>query len=299
LHDYEWERLFVVLTAYFDESGTHGGSPITVMAAAMANVEQWAKYRRDLAHVKMRHGFNVFHAKEFKQRTGRFAGWSRERCYALTQDLSSLTDGKLMESVEFVLDNADYEKEYRSKEKPNKLALDSKYGLCFRQCLLYFILYLGDKFKDHADIEDCTFNVVLESGHKNAGAAVVIFEEIQKETKELGINLLGALSFAGKDQCQEFLLPDFLSYMAAHADRQRRAGRSYTPRLQSMAPPFANDSPPGGVTHLEFKPNGLAEIRGSLEKQLQARHSKRSPPGKEHLHTNLELPSSILNLGTA
>jgi hypothetical protein len=39
-----------------------------------------------------------------------------------------------------VLSNATYENDYKGGKKPKKLRLDSKYGLCFRQCLYFFIL---------------------------------------------------------------------------------------------------------------------------------------------------------------
>jgi hypothetical protein len=46
-HRWEPERIFVILTAYLDESGTHGDSPITVMAGVMANATQWARFEAE------------------------------------------------------------------------------------------------------------------------------------------------------------------------------------------------------------------------------------------------------------
>jgi Protein of unknown function (DUF3800) len=51
-HRWEPERIFVILTAYLDESGTHGGSPVTVMAGMLANARQWKAFERNFQRLK-------------------------------------------------------------------------------------------------------------------------------------------------------------------------------------------------------------------------------------------------------
>jgi len=139
-HRLEPERQFLILTAYLDESGTHGDSPVTVMAGALGTVRQWSRFQKIFDRLKRDHQFETFHSKEFVQRTGRFSGWSPERCIALLKDLAISTEGTFTDGVVMIFENAAYEEEYRNGDKPRRLILDSKYGLCFRQCLYYFML---------------------------------------------------------------------------------------------------------------------------------------------------------------
>jgi len=67
----------------------------------------------------------------------------------------------------------------------------------------------SDRFGKSTTTGDISLNAVLESGYKIVGAAARIFEEAKAETNKLGINLLGASSFATKD-CDELMLPDFV-----------------------------------------------------------------------------------------
>ncbi len=67
-HRWEPERIFVVLTAYLDESGTHDGSPVTVMGGMLANALQWTRFEQAFGLIKKRHGFKIFHTKKFKRR---------------------------------------------------------------------------------------------------------------------------------------------------------------------------------------------------------------------------------------
>ena len=78
-HRWVSERLYVILTGYLDESGTHAGSQATVMAGVMANARQWEKFEWAFQTVKKEFGFMVFRTKEFKKKRGDLRGWSNEK----------------------------------------------------------------------------------------------------------------------------------------------------------------------------------------------------------------------------
>jgi hypothetical protein len=139
-HRRQPERIFVILTAYLDESGTHDGSPVTVMGGMLANARQWEAFEKGFSKLKAVHGFQIFHTKKFKKKDGDFRGWTTDQCFALMNDLAPMTAAAFTEGVTVALDNAAYEAEYRLGDKPKRLRLDSKYGLCFRNCLLFFAL---------------------------------------------------------------------------------------------------------------------------------------------------------------
>jgi hypothetical protein len=59
-HRWEPERLFMfIYTAYLDESGTHDGSPLTVMGGVLARAEQWRDFEKKFAAVQSEYGFRV------------------------------------------------------------------------------------------------------------------------------------------------------------------------------------------------------------------------------------------------
>jgi hypothetical protein len=284
--DGDERRLYVILTAYLDESGTHGGSPVTIMAGALGNQAQWGKFRREFALLKMSYGFNHFHAKEFKSRSGQFAGWSPERQIKLILDLQNLIGNSQMDGIEFVLDNQDYELYYKAGVKSNKVQLDSKYGLCFRQCLMYVVAFVARKFAENpiATIDETSLHIVIEGGHKNVGAAAKIFDETQKDISKLGVDILGTLSIATKDRSDELMIADMMAYAAfGNANKVRLGTASRDFPLEDgpiFATPIRQDAE---MAHLEFKPGAIAGLRAQLEAVAEARKRRReqlnaSPP---------------------
>ena len=45
-HRWIAERRFVVITGYFDESGTHGSSPLSLMAGHVGDARQWRNFEK-------------------------------------------------------------------------------------------------------------------------------------------------------------------------------------------------------------------------------------------------------------
>jgi len=264
----------LILTAYFDESGTHGGSPVTVMAGALGTKAQWGRFPSEFALLKMSHGFNIFHAKEFKARNGRFAGWWPERCLRLIFDLQNLIGNSDMDGVEFVLDNRDYDSYYRIGKRSNKLQLNSKYGLCFRQCLFYIVIFITKKFSRYpiASVDETSLNVVIEGGHKNVGSVTKIFDETKKEISRLGINLLGTITVATKDCSSELMIADMMAYAAFDNACKLRMGKARRAMPLEDSPIFSTPiRKEGEMAHLEFKPGAIGDLRAQLEAAVEAR----------------------------
>lgn len=264
-HRFEPERLFVILTSYFDESGTHAGSPITVMAGVMGTAAQWGRFQIALDRLKRRFGFRVFHANEFKARTGEFSGWSPEKCIALIGELSDLTGDKLMHGAVLTVKNSDYDTYYRTSDTPRKLRLDTCYALSFRLCLVHM---MGDAMRRQSNnkyLDRLRLNVVLESGHKHSGDAARAFHEEMKALQAAGCDLLAGMTLADKDKCDPLMVADFL----AHTTYMRGEAAAFPP------PPIDGDlldvRQKGTLMHLGFDPGGLAEYKASLVDRWNAR----------------------------
>lgn len=253
----------LILTAYMDESGTHGGSPATVMSGAMANARQWSRFQGRLDVMKQRYGFRVFHAKDFKALSGEFRGWSAEKCWGFIHDFGIAGAG-LMEVVTCSLPNADYAHSYkRVASDPARLRLDTAYALCFRYCLTHLIMEVLRRLGHHKKLLQANLNVIAESGHRHAGDAKRVFDEIKEELEGLGCHTLGSLTFAKKDECDPLMLAD---YLATGTFRLEVAEQNEPPEQ-----PVTINRKVTGWTQITFDAQGLASLKSCLISGLGAR----------------------------
>jgi len=86
-------KIFAMLQAYMDDSGTHSGSPICVLAGYFGGERQWVNFDKEWSRVLRNVGVEEFHAKRFwgKDREGRrldeYEGWSDEKVDMFLGDL--------------------------------------------------------------------------------------------------------------------------------------------------------------------------------------------------------------------
>jgi hypothetical protein len=94
-HRWKPGRIFITLTAYFDESGTHGGdgsadhstSPTLVMAGMMGTANQWMRFEADLAKLRRVYGFKVLHMLDFKKTAARILWLGPRKTSAISEGL--------------------------------------------------------------------------------------------------------------------------------------------------------------------------------------------------------------------
>lgn len=222
-------RLFVILTGYFDESGTHGGSPVTIMAGVLGTANQWRRFETELVKLKARYGFTVFHTKEFKDRSGEFWGWSAAKQSGLLAELVELLSNGFMRANVFTVMNEDFEQEYKGglPAAPRKLRLDTAYGMAFRYVLTDLLVEASQRLGTHKRFADTRMHVVVESGHRHAGDAKRIFDETQRELNGLGSRLLATITFAKKSDCDPLMVADFPSIYDVHGADGTRNASSY------------------------------------------------------------------------
>jgi hypothetical protein len=265
-HRWEPGRIFMILTSYFDESGTHGTSPATVMSGIMGTANQWQRFQLRLNRMKRKYGFTVFHAKEFKAARGEFADWPEENYKSLLVELGQAS-GDLMAAVNCSLPNLEYQQDFRGGGKPKKLRLDSAYGLCFRHCLSHLILEAIRKLGHHKKFAQTTLHAVLESGHPNAGDAERIFNEMKQELQGLNSHLLSTITFAGKTESDPLMVVDFLSHGTLMMEL---AGRNNPPEGGSD---LIISEKATTMTNWKFGPGDLAALKARLIEKVEAQRA--------------------------
>jgi hypothetical protein len=204
-HRWEPERLFVIFTAYIDESGTHGRNPDLVMGAFLGHAYQWRVFNRDLDRIRKCYGFDIFHAKDFKALQGEFKGWGDQKCLRLVDDLTALVRDRLTQGATINLERELYLRGYRERPFPPKMQPDSQFGVCFRALLAYLIATVATIGKSPI------LHVVVEAGHQNVGCIDPIFREFRERLKRNGVDLLGTVTRAPKGETEELMVADFLA----------------------------------------------------------------------------------------
>jgi hypothetical protein len=151
--------MIMLYIAYFDEADTHGPTPTIIMAGFLGSVPQWDTFGRRLRRLHRRDGFSIFHANEFKAKTGEFAGWDDAKCMKLVNDLTELVRDNLTEGLTVHLEREHYLNECRTPPIPKKMTLGSQYGICFRACMRQLLESIWGDGKRHR------LDVVIEGEH--------------------------------------------------------------------------------------------------------------------------------------
>jgi len=245
----------LLYTAYFDESDTHGLSPNVIMACFLGNLRQWELFGRRLRNLQRRDGFRIFHATEFRNKSGEFAGWSDKKCSNLVHDLTVLVRDTLTEGVTVCLERDRYIDEYRKPPVPRKMTLDSQYGVCFRACMAQLIAIVM------ADGNRHKLNVVIEDGHTNVGDTERIFNDLRVQVRRrFGVDLLGTHRVAKKEGAAALMVSDFLAYSYLLMRSSKESGSGDYAEIAPI--PRKREA---GLTFLDLLPDALMRLKEKFE----------------------------------
>jgi Protein of unknown function (DUF3800) len=158
------------LTAYFDESGTHGNSEVAAMAGLVGDKRQWAKFEKRVRKLFVRHKVGTFHTVDVRRTKADFKGWKVDRKIEFLDEFQHIINETLLSGVAAFIRREDYAY-YSGLAWPKGTRRDSEYGILFRACLSQTIDTIS-----HLDIADePKLKIVLEDGHNNRGDALRIY----------------------------------------------------------------------------------------------------------------------------
>jgi hypothetical protein len=104
----------VIITAYFDESGTHEDAPLSVMAGYVGDEQQWQDFNERVGDLFAEFGVRQFHLVDLKHSDKDFAGWSIDKKIQLTDELQHIANETLESGVTTFLGEETYQKHYGS-----------------------------------------------------------------------------------------------------------------------------------------------------------------------------------------
>jgi hypothetical protein len=248
-HRRDAERLFMVLTGYFDESGVHGGSPVTIMAGYIAEARQWRKFEKRASKIFKKYNVDIFHTIDVRRTDKDFTGWSIDKKLVFIDEFTTIINETLGIGVSSVIHEADYRKFYADKERPSRVIVDSKYGILFRASLASAIKspWLVNRWREG---EEPKLNIVLESGHPNAGDAVRLYDFFKQGGSDRR-RVLSGLTFESKADC----LPLAAADMFAYVTYQKEVGAKLWGVLKK--PSKAAASYPGNLYRVDINQQAL------------------------------------------
>jgi Protein of unknown function (DUF3800) len=201
------------LTAYIDESGTHGHSPMTVMAGFIGYADEWDKFDLKWRDILLANELAYIHGKELWQGTGQFRDrprWEGSARAALAGLVAPLVLRYARFSLSVILDNAVYDRDYIGgdpKLRKHRHPVDSKYGVCCRT----FMSVLA-RFIERYEGADAQVHLVFEAGHKNSGAAETILAEMYDVAPEIARFISPKITYALKKLSPGVQAADLLAY---------------------------------------------------------------------------------------
>jgi hypothetical protein len=207
-HRVELGRKFMILTAYFDESGTHGGSDTCIMAGFVGSVAQWRKYEKRVGKLFRRSRVDVFHAIDVRRGDKDFKGWTVDRKVKFLDEFYHIINETVELGVISILKEADY-KYYLELFRPRKAKAASRYAILFRSCLAALIERSSQK-------EDWTKNIhklgiVVEDGCVNVNDAVRLHKEFSVRNESYK-KMMPTITFASKQGCLPIASVDLYAY---------------------------------------------------------------------------------------
>jgi Protein of unknown function (DUF3800) len=193
-------------TVYLDESGTHEGSPATVVAGYASSVRRWREFEGEWPSLLTRHGLSVLHTKEIN-------GWRQDRRTALVGDVLRLLGEHALIGTAAIIYEADYREVYPRGERVP--FFDTKYAMCFRTCMVKMSKIIRDQWPGQR------VSFVLEDGNRNKGNARRIFELSKSGGRSQFLYPLGDIDFASKQEFGAVQAADLLAHSVYQTIRVR------------------------------------------------------------------------------
>jgi hypothetical protein len=256
-HRWKPERFFLLFTAYFDESNTHGPAPDMIMAAFMGTARGWELLLRRAREFQRDYGFDAFHATDLKHRSGKFKGWGVPKSSRLVGDLAEAIRDHLTEGVTLTLPYTRYKNEYCAAPVPKGMRLDTQYGLCFRACLWRLMQVVDGNHNKKNKLK-----IVIEEGHKNIGDVIRVFNEVKAEYDRLGFSVLGTITIAKKAECLPLMIADFQAYASSLSNARLKSGQpGYFEMVGERTPPSGQ----AAITRIELTAEALRAYKTNWE----------------------------------
>jgi hypothetical protein len=197
--------MVAMITAYFDESGTHGNQkvdpPVLSIGCYVSTGQQWELFKQEWQAVLDKAGVECFHAAPFESRFREYADWTDKKRKGVYVSLQSIIKRRVKKVIAACVVLPDYDELITGEHRQMLL---SPYAFAVRCCFEM----IGEWSRRHELREsvDCVF----EAGARMGGEVGDVFKRVKAK------NNLGSLSYGVKKDPLKMSVPlqaaDVLAY---------------------------------------------------------------------------------------
>ncbi len=193
----------MMLEAYFDESGTHAGSPVMCVAGYLLSAEQALHLDREWAETLTEFGVSCFHMADCAHSVEEFSGMDPRK----RKDLLVRLIGIIKRRVEIGIAVSISETDFGRIDAP-KWKRGGPYSLAALQVLAAVVSW-ADTYSYKGKI-----SYFFESGHKHQSHTNKAIDMLRARDQEGGVNYLRyhTHTFAGKCDLRPLQAADLLAY---------------------------------------------------------------------------------------
>jgi hypothetical protein len=203
----EGSRFVVILTAYFDDSGTHAGSDAVAVAGYISTPDQWIRFETQWRAALENLGLPMFHMTSFANGVGPYRQWSEPQRRIRLGRLIDIIHANVLGSFGVVVPTEPFNRLFSARAKAH---CGGAYGLAATVNFLEVARIV--KGIDEAQAWDAWIAYVFESGTTGAGQILKVFQYNEQDTKEKEKLRLLSLRFENKREFVPLQAADILAY---------------------------------------------------------------------------------------
>lgn len=208
----ETSRRLMILTGYFDESGTHAGSDVVSVAGYVSTPTRWVRFDEEWREAMADYGLEFFHASTFANRAPPYDEWSEDERHKRFTNLAGIINRHTEFSIATMILTRLFDETFSPEVRAH---CGGPYGLAAVATFMETAKRVNEHYPDQ------WVSYVFESGARGAGQVLAHFQDNQRRREYASDQKLGSLRFENKRQFTPLQAADILAYeLYLHLPRQ-------------------------------------------------------------------------------
>jgi hypothetical protein len=209
------EKVLAMLTAYFDESGTDGRSPIVAVGGYISTQQLWHEFQCEWKQFLTDEGLSIFHTADLLSRQGKFtaeAGWPKERVTGVMEKADSFIAKHVLFGIVSYTHIEECEKAFPLKDENGTR---KKYSAEYLFSGVQMIWGINQWARENGFTEPIKY--VFEDGATGKGYLADAVSAARRDLNNQDRSLIGGVSFEDKNAVPQLQAADKLTHQTRKA----------------------------------------------------------------------------------